>query len=65
MKKILILYTNYGTGHYMAAKAIAEVLNKKNNYKVELFDPLTYSRPTINKWFAKSGKLFATKLRNI
>ncbi len=60
-KKILILYTNYGTGHYMAAKAIAESLNGRA--EVLLLDPLTYSRPIINNLFRFVGRIFSTKLR--
>ena len=38
-KNILILYTNYGTGHYMAAKAIEENLKKRyKNYNIEILD---------------------------
>ena len=61
-KNVLILYTNYGTGHYMAAKAIEEYI--KDNYKdyiVQVLDPLSFSRPIINKLFAKIGKIAATK----
>ena len=64
-KKILILYTNYGTGHYQAAKAINEYI--KNNYpkyEILFLDPLSYSRPLLNKIFAKTGKIVATKFRN-
>ena len=65
-KNILILYTNYGTGHYMAAKAIEEYIeNNFSTYNVEIFDPLSYSRPIINKIFAKFGKIMATKFRRI
>ncbi|MDE6292822.1 MAG: hypothetical protein K2L98_03990, partial [Bacilli bacterium] len=63
-KKALVLYTNYGTGHYKAALAIEEYL--VNNYKdieVYLMDPLTLGRPFINKIFANVGKIFATRLR--
>lgn len=63
-KNVLILYTNYGTGHYMAAKAIEEYI--KDNYKdyfVQVLDPLSFSRPIINKLFAKIGKIAATKFR--
>ena len=64
-KNILILYTNYGTGHYMAAKAIEEYIKiNYKEYKVEIFDPLSFSRPVINKLFAKIGKIVATKFRN-
>lgn len=63
-KKILLLYTNYGTGHYMAAKGIEEHINiKYPTYEVELFDPLSYSRPIVNKIFAKFGRLMATRFR--
>ncbi len=63
-KKVLIVYTNYGTGHFMAAKAIEEYLiNHYPDYKVELLDPLSFSRPIINRFFAKMGKLVATKFR--
>lgn len=63
-KNILILYTNYGTGHYTAAKGIEEYIIKKYpNYNVELFDPLSYSRPFINKLFAKTGQIVATRFR--
>ncbi len=64
-KNILILYTNYGTGHYMAAKAIYELLKDKyKNYKIEILDALSYSRPIINKIFAKVGNIVATKFRH-
>lgn len=63
-RNILILYTNYGTGHYMAAKAIEEYINNNySNYNVSVLDPLTFSRPLINKLFAKIGKIVATKFR--
>ena len=53
-KNVLVLYTNYGTGHYMAAKAIEELIySKYKNCNVLVMDPLTYSRPLINKIFAK------------
>jgi len=48
----------------MAAKAIEEYI--KNNYKgysVQIFDPLSFSRPMVNKLFAKIGKIVATKFR--
>ena len=63
-KNILILYTNYGTGHFIAAKGIEEHLKKTYpKYNVELFDPLSYSRPFINKIFAKTGQIVATRFR--
>ena len=64
MKNILILYTNYGTGHYMAANAIYEYIKDNYpDYNVLVFDPLSFSRPLINKLFAKTGKIVATKFR--
>lgn len=64
-KNILIVYTNYGTGHFIAAKAIEEYLKKKyKDYNIELLDPLSYSRPIINKIFRKIGIFMATKFRN-
>lgn len=63
-KNILIVYTNYGTGHYIAAKAIEEYIkNNYKNYNIKLLDPLTFSRPIINKLFASIGKIVATKFR--
>ena len=63
-KNILILYTNYGTGHYIAAKGIEDYLHKHYpEYNVEMFDPLSYSRPTLNKLFAKTGQIVATRFR--
>lgn len=63
-KNILILYTNYGTGHYMAAKAINEYIQDiYPEYNVLMFDPLSFSRPIINKIFAKTGNIVATKFR--
>ena len=63
-KNILILYTNYGTGHYIAAKGIEEYLKYNYpKYNVKLFDPLSYSRPIINKIFAKTGQIVATRFR--
>lgn len=64
-KNILIIYTNYGTGHYIAAKAIEEQIKEKYpKYKVEILDALSYSRPLINKLFAKIGNIIARKFRN-
>ena len=36
-KKVLILYTNYGTGHYIAAKGIEEYLinSQKEHEQIE------------------------------
>lgn len=63
-KNILILYTNYGTGHYMAAKAIEEYIkNNYKNYNIQILDPLSFSRPIVNKLFAKIGNIVATKFR--
>lgn len=63
-KNILILYTNYGTGHYIAAKGIEEYLiDSYPKYKIKMFDPLSYSRPLINKLFAKTGQIVATRFR--
>lgn len=63
-KNVLILYTNYGTGHYIAAKGIEEyIINKYPKYNIEVFDPLSYSRPLINKLFAKTGQIVATRFR--
>lgn len=65
-KNILVIYTSYGTGHYMAAKAIEEyILNNYSECNVEFLDPFSYTRPTINKLFAKTGALFATRFRRI
>ena len=65
-KRVLIIYTSYGTGHYKAALAIKSYLY--DNYKdmeVSLMDPLTLGRPFINKIFANVGKILATKLRGL
>lgn len=63
-KNILILYTNYGTGHYMAARAIAEHLAAKfPEANIEILDPLTFSRPFANRIFARTGRLVATRFR--
>ena len=65
MKKILIIYTNYGTGHKMVAKALKDKIEKiEANSEVIMLDILSYSRPIINKFFAKTGKIVATKFRN-
>lgn len=64
-KRIAILYTIYGTGHYMAAKAIEEYIQKQYpDYEILFIDPLTFSRPVINKLFSKIGNIVATKFRN-
>lgn len=66
MQKILIIYTNYGNGHYKAALAIKEHLEKKYpNKEIYLMDPLSYGRPIINYLFANVGKVLATKLRGL
>lgn len=66
MRKILIIYTNYGNGHYKAALAIREHLEKKYpNKEIYLMDPLSYGRPRINYFFANIGKILATKLRRL
>lgn len=64
-KNILILYTSYGTGHYMAAQAIAEHLAAKfPEANIKVLDPLTFSRPFINRIFAWTGRLVATRFRH-
>lgn len=64
VKKVAILYTSYGTGHYMAAKAIEEYIKiNYPNYEILVIDPLTFSRPFINKIFAKIGNIVATRFR--
>lgn len=66
VKRVLVLYTSYGMGHYKAALAIKEYISQ--NYKdmeVTLMDPLTLGRPIINKVFANVGKIFATRLRGL
>lgn len=63
-KNVAILYTNYGTGHYMAAKAIEEHIREHYlDYNILVIDPLSYSRPIINKTFAKIGSVVSTKFR--
>ncbi len=63
-KNILVIYTNYGTGHYMAAKAIEEYIKKYHStYTVTLFDPLSFSRPMINRFFRFVGRMIATRFR--
>lgn len=63
---MLIIYTNYGTGHYKAALAIQEYIKANyRNMEVSLMDPLTYGRPIINRLFANTGKIMATKLRSL
>ena len=65
-KNILIVYTCYGTGHYMATKAIEEYIKRYYpNYNIILLDPLSYSRPLLNKIVSKIGKILSTRLRII
>jgi len=65
-KNILILYTSYGTGHYMAAKAIEEKYKLLYpNCKTLVLDPLKYSSPFLNKIFAEIGTLASTKFRKL
>lgn len=63
VQKILILYTNYGTGHFSAAKALQEHLKKDPTKQVEIFDPLSFSRPKTNRLFQLTGKTIATVFR--
>lgn len=65
-KRVLVLYTNYGTGHYKAALAIKRyIIDNYKDIDVDLMDPLTLGRPIINKMFASVGKILATKLRGL
>lgn len=48
----------------MAAKAIEEYITKNYiNCEIKIMDPLTYSRPVVNKLFAKIGEIIAVKFR--
>jgi processive 1,2-diacylglycerol beta-glucosyltransferase len=64
MKKIMIIYTKYGTGHLKAAKAIEkEFRDTYSDVIIECFDPLSYARPIINSLFAFINKLLSNKFR--
>ena len=63
MKKIMVVYTNYGTGHKKAAEALYENLIKQSNVEAEILDILTYARPVINKLFKLHGFLLASFFR--
>ena len=56
MKKILILYTSVGGGHYRAADGIKKYIDEKypNDYDVELVDGLHYVSKTMDKLIIKS-----------
>lgn len=47
MKKILIMYATYGTGHKKIAEYIKNYLNTHSNYEVEMIDILKYSTPIL------------------
>ncbi|MCX4364877.1 MAG: UDP-N-acetylglucosamine 2-epimerase [Bacilli bacterium] len=65
-KRLLILYTNYGTGHYKAALSLQKYLESHySDIAVQLMDPLSLGRPLINKVFASVGKIMATKFRRL
>ena len=62
--KLLIVYTNYGTGHISAAKALNEYIKSEyKNVEIELVDIVTYARPKFNKFQNFLGKTLATKFR--
>ncbi len=56
MKKIMILYTSYGTGHYRAADGIKKYIeeNYPKDYQVELIDGQKYVNETMDKVIIKS-----------
>lgn len=63
---VLIVYTNYGTGHQRAAEALKQEFERKNfDGKVEILDSVTFSRPFINSLFRNTGKVVATKFRKL
>lgn len=43
--RILILYSNYGEGHFQAARAIQEVADKNEDLQVFLFDMMEWTHP--------------------
>ena len=50
MKKILIVYATYGTGHRAIAKYVEEYFkNQKEEYEIKNIDLLSYSIPLMNK----------------
>ena len=65
-KNILILYTNSGTGYYMASKAIEEkIKNIYPNSNILLIDPLDYSRPLLNKIINVINNFISRKFKKL
>ena len=50
MKKILIMYATYGTGHRSIARYVEEYFKSKNeDFEIKNIDLLSYSLPIVNK----------------
>lgn len=46
--RILILYSNYGEGHFQAARAIQEAAENEEDWQVSLFDMMEWTHPWVH-----------------
>lgn len=62
MKKVLILYATYGTGHRSVANYIQKYLTEKDaNIEVCNIDLLDYAMPVVGKWSRKINEHLMSK----
>jgi len=54
MKKILIMYASYGTGHKKIAEYIETYFKNNGNYEIENIDILKFSTPFLGKFSQKT-----------
>lgn len=62
MKKILILYATYGSGHKTIAEYIKSYFEQNGNYECLLVDLISYGIPIIGNLSKKTTEFFMTKL---
>lgn len=65
MKKILILYASYGSGHKTVAEYIKKFFEETGNYECLALDLINYSLPFIGGLSKKTSEFLMTRLPSI
>jgi len=65
MKKVLILYATFGSGHKSIAEYIKNYLNESGKYECLTIDLVSYSVPIIGTFSKKTSEFLMTKLPSI
>lgn len=65
MKKVLILYATYGSGHKTIAEYIKKHFEESGEYQCLTIDLIAYSIPIIGTISKKTNELLMTKLPSI